>query len=135
MMGEQIERRRKELGLTMQELADKVGVTPSTINKWEKGNIKNIKRDTIAKLATALDVSPILLMDFGERNRLDYEFHKGMDKLIIEGYRKADALEQEMVRRILHISNEMIHDNIMEYFNQPGDLMGRPLKEEKEDKE
>lgn len=37
--------RRLELGLSMKELADKVGVNEATISRWESGNIANMKRD------------------------------------------------------------------------------------------
>jgi len=58
--------KRKELGFTMDELAKKVGVTASTINKWEKGQIKNIQSAKFAKLAKALECSPSYLMGFSD---------------------------------------------------------------------
>lgn len=53
-----IKKHRETLGITMQELADLVGVSKSTISKWEKGSINNMRRDRIAKLALALKVNP-----------------------------------------------------------------------------
>ena len=35
-----LESRRKELGLTMEDVAKKVGVSKSTVKKWESGYIK-----------------------------------------------------------------------------------------------
>ena len=32
-----IREKRKELGLTQEQLADRLGVTPPAVNKWEKG--------------------------------------------------------------------------------------------------
>lgn len=52
-----LKQRRKELGLTLQEVADEVGVGASTVRKWENGLIDNIKQDKIPKLANALKVS------------------------------------------------------------------------------
>lgn len=57
-----IRRRREELGLTMKEVADRVGVSEGTISRWESGDIQNMKRDKIASLASALDVSPAVIM-------------------------------------------------------------------------
>lgn len=53
-----LRKRRLELNLTLEEVGNIVGVTKSTVAKWEKGNIQNMKRDKIALLAKALDVTP-----------------------------------------------------------------------------
>jgi len=60
--GERIRQARKAAGLTQKELAEKVGVKFSAIHKYETGMIVNLKRETIAELAKALDVSPSWLM-------------------------------------------------------------------------
>lgn len=54
--------RRKELGLTLEEVGKLVGVSKSTVKKWETGFIENMKRDKIALLAKALKVSPLYIM-------------------------------------------------------------------------
>lgn len=58
--------RRQEIGLTLEQVADKVGVTKSTVQKWESGEIANMKRDKIILLSKALKVSPIWIMNLGE---------------------------------------------------------------------
>ena len=63
-MGEQIKQLRLERNMTLEELGNKVGVGKSTVRKWENGMIANMRRDKIAKLASALDVSPAYLMRF-----------------------------------------------------------------------
>ena len=57
-IGEEIKRLRVEKGMTLEQLGDKCGVGKSTVRKWENGMIKDMKRDKIAKLAEALNVSP-----------------------------------------------------------------------------
>lgn len=54
--------RRKELGLTLEDVAQRCGVGKSTVRKWEKGLIKNMGRDKIDLLAGILQVSPVLLL-------------------------------------------------------------------------
>ena len=58
--------RRKELGYTMKEIADMVGVSEATISRWESGNIANMRRDRIAKLAKALRISPAVIMGWDD---------------------------------------------------------------------
>ena len=63
-MGMRIRSKRVELGLTMEELGEKLGVQRQAINKWEKGEVQNIKRSYITKMAELFDVSPAWLMGF-----------------------------------------------------------------------
>ncbi|WP_154836040.1 LexA family protein [Staphylococcus pasteuri] len=61
-----IKSRRKELNLTLEQVGDLVGVGKSTVRKWETGDIENMKRDKIVKLAKALRVSPSYIMGIDE---------------------------------------------------------------------
>lgn len=54
-----IKQRRKELGLTMADVAKAVSVSEATVCRWESGDIANIRRDKIAKLAEILQLSPV----------------------------------------------------------------------------
>lgn len=49
-------------GLTLEQIAQQVGVGRSTVRKWETGLISNMRRDKIAKLAAALHTTPGYLM-------------------------------------------------------------------------
>lgn len=57
-----IKSRRVELGLTMKDIADYVGVSEGTVSRWESGNIANMKRSRINKLAEILQLSPLVLL-------------------------------------------------------------------------
>ena len=61
--------RRKELGLTLEKIADYVGVSKSTVKKWESGYIKNMGRDKIVLLAEILHVSPLDILDLPENDK------------------------------------------------------------------
>lgn len=65
-IGDKIKALRLEKGLTLEQLGDKVGVGKSTVRKWEDGLIQNMRRDKIAKLASALDTTPAYLMGWEE---------------------------------------------------------------------
>lgn len=67
-----IKSRRKELNLTLEQVGNLVGVGKSTVRKWETGDIENMKRDKIVKLAKALKVSPSYIMGIeDEQPQLD----------------------------------------------------------------
>ena len=66
-MAQRIKSLRQERGLTLEQVADVVGVGKSTVRKWETGMIANMKRDKIASLAKALGTSPEYLMGWDEK--------------------------------------------------------------------
>jgi transcriptional regulator with XRE-family HTH domain len=57
-----LKQRRLELGLTLLDVAKKVGVSEATVSRWESGEIENMRRDKIALLAKALDLNPSVIM-------------------------------------------------------------------------
>ena len=57
-IGEMIFEQRKKLNLTLEEVGNAVGVSKSTVKKWETGYIANMRRDKIALLAKVLQLSP-----------------------------------------------------------------------------
>lgn len=65
-VGNIISTQRKRLGLTMKEIAEAVGVAEATVSRWESGDINNMRRDKIAKLAAVLNLSPIKILGIEE---------------------------------------------------------------------
>lgn len=65
-----LKRRRKELGLTLAQIADAMGVAEATVQRWESGNIKSIRHEKIGKLAEILHVSPSALMGWEDSEGL-----------------------------------------------------------------
>ena len=63
-----LRKRRKELGLTMLEVAKAVGVSEATVSRYESGDIKNMRRDRIEKYAKVLKVSPALIIGLDPEN-------------------------------------------------------------------
>jgi len=61
-----LKEKRLALGLTMLDVAKRVGVSEATISRWESGDIDNMKRDKIALLAKALEISPLLIVGIDE---------------------------------------------------------------------
>lgn len=67
-IGELIHSKRKELNLTLEEVGKAVGVSKSTVKKWETGYISNMKRDKISLLANVLQIDPAKLIDNTNNN-------------------------------------------------------------------
>lgn len=52
--------------MSLEELGSKIGTSKQTIQRYESGEIKNIPRDKIIKLASALGCDPAYLMGWQE---------------------------------------------------------------------
>ncbi len=61
-MAQRIKDLRTSQNLTLEQVANEVGVGKSTVRKWETGMIANMRRDKIASLAKALHTTPAYLM-------------------------------------------------------------------------
>lgn len=90
---ELIRNKRKERGLTTTELADMVGVSNSTISRWERGEIATMKSRHISRLANALGISPVELVR-SEKVVKDIQYKRTTDI----GIRTADLIEELMNR-------------------------------------
>ena len=66
--GDRIHFLRTNSRMTLQEVADMVGVGASTVRKWEQGLIKAIRTDKIQKLASALNTSVDYLMGWTDNS-------------------------------------------------------------------
>jgi len=55
-IGELIHNRRKEMGITLEELGNVCGVKKTTVSKWEKGIIRDIGCSKIMPICMMLDL-------------------------------------------------------------------------------
>lgn len=61
-LNDKLRKRRLELDMTLEDVGNIVGVSKSTVKKWESGDIENMRRDKIELLAKALKVGPGFVM-------------------------------------------------------------------------
>lgn len=61
-IGKRIQQRRKELRMSADELAKKLGKDRSTVYRYEKGDIENLPLDILEPIAEALETTPAYLM-------------------------------------------------------------------------
>lgn len=65
-LGERIKRLREEQGLRLIDIAEACGVKEATAQRWESGNIKNVKHEHILAIAALLHCDPSYLMGWTE---------------------------------------------------------------------
>ena len=108
-MSNDMSRKIKELrlakGMTLEQVANIVGVGKSTVRKWETGMIANMKRDKIALLAQALSTTPAYLMGwFEEETQPKTETLTKDEKVIIDLFRQIPEEKQEMVVQMIRVA-------------------------------
>lgn len=95
-----LKKRRLELGMTLKNVADIVGVTESTVRKWEVGIIANMKKNKLEKLANALQTTiPYIL---GLEDNEDKKTSKIINKYIeLENLVKSEKEKEDILEEIL----------------------------------
>ena len=112
-------------GLTLEQVAQQVGVGRSTIRKWETGMIENMRRDKIAKLASALHTTPGYLMGWEDNPAPNLTMKAASLDLskeeqdLIRKFRRLDDRGQAAVLNVLNY----------EYDSLPGEKAGSSTKE------
>ena len=62
MIGKQIRKRRKELKISVDELARRIGKDRSTVYRYENGDIENFSIELLLPMAEALETTPQQLL-------------------------------------------------------------------------
>lgn len=98
-IGGRIKSRRDELDMTLDEVASKVGVSKSTIQRYENGLIGRIKLPVIESIADALWISPDWLVGVSEEKTADPK---------VDGLSPLEARLMELVRRLTDDQKKML---------------------------
>jgi len=65
-VGERIKKRRKQLKLTADDVAVKIGKNRATVYRYESDEVEGLALDTILNLAKALNTDPAYLMGWSD---------------------------------------------------------------------
>ena len=107
-MARKIKLLRLERNMTLEQVANIVGVGKSTVRKWETGMIANMGRDKIGLLAKALGTTPAFLMGWNEDTPADKkeEARSEGERLVLELYRRVSESRKKLVIQMLQVDLE-----------------------------
>ena len=126
-IGQRIKSKRIELGLSVDEVAEKLGKNRATIYRYEKDDIKDLPITVLEPLAKVLETTPADLMGWEQidsnfsgkeapkeiydkfKNNVS-KFH-GKDKELLDIYRKLSSPNQ---KRVLTYSKNLLMNQQME---------------------
>ena len=99
---DRLKARRNALGLTLEEVGNAVGVSKTTVARWESGIISSLRGDKINKLAAVLSCEPSYLMEWEENeDRLD------INSIEYAIYGEARNLDEDEKRQLLELARLM----------------------------
>ena len=115
IVGENIRHYRKINGLTIKEIASKVGITEATMQKYEVGKIRRVDVEMVKNIADAIGVEPSALTGW---TAADYIYHNAT---------KENKPTPRKIPVLGHVAAgiplEMIED-IIDEEEIPGDMVG-----------
>lgn len=109
-VGKRIKQRRKSMKMSADQLAESVGVSRSTIFRYEKGDIEKVGPDVLMGIAKTLNTTPSFLMGWD-----DIQESKSKDLEIISIYNELKTPRQ---KRVLTYADNQLKEQELEENNQ-----------------
>ena len=81
LINERIKERRNACGLTLLEVAERLGVKEATMQRYESGAIKNIKHEVVVLLADIFRCSPAYLMGWEDEEPANKSLSKPLSDI------------------------------------------------------
>lgn len=81
-IGKRIKFLRMKRGMSIEELAEKLGKNRTTIYRYEKGDIENLPLDVLNPLALALDTTPGHLMGWDSKEMISTKISDGWEESV-----------------------------------------------------
>lgn len=102
-VGGNIKKYRKQNNMTLKELADAIGLTEATVQKYEAGNIKTIDVLTLKNISDALGVIPENLTEWDKEEYEKYrEAKRGKEEAkVIKMYSQLTRGHKKAVRNLM----------------------------------
>ena len=102
-VGKRIKIVRQRSGLTQDQLAEEVGLSPKYISGIERG-VENPTMDILIRLAKVLGVEPYDLFLFGESEESEKALRKGIEKMVREAGREKLQLYFDVMRKVIQLT-------------------------------
>lgn len=117
--GQRMRSRRKELGISAEKVAERLGVSPATVYRYENGDIEKMPAFLLAPIASALKTSEAYLMGWSddpapvvewstteEWDLLKVQLNKDYEQLNVEGQKKLASLARDLVASGNYVKKE-----------------------------
>lgn len=137
-LNDRIKEMRISRGFTLLDVAEKLGVKEATMQRYESGQIKNIKHKTILSLSDIFHCSPSYLMGWEDEENADSKVTKNSstcdEVALLESYRSLSEEGKEYIRRTMLMVEDQypaedtvhIYRAAMSASDKPGEVVKVP---------
>lgn len=136
--GQRIKEQRKRLGISAETLADKLGVSPATVYRYENGDIEKVPGDRLIPIADALSTTPAFLMGWENENSADEQidlYMRGIKKWS-EDFRLSDIQKsrlKEYLADLFSKTKEYVNRIAESKQSEDGKILKNPALQQAED--
>lgn len=110
-IGDRIKQRRIELGLTADDLANRIGKSRATVYRYENGDIESFPTTVLEPLAEALQTTPANLMGWDKEEKIaDFMVDFMNNDYLIELSKTASLLNNKSQKRLLRYIELLIEE-------------------------
>ncbi len=116
-IGTRIKSLRKQRGITIEELAAKLGKNRTTIYRYENGDIENLPLDILNPLAEALDTTPAHIVGWSDKEMLSTKISDGVEEAVYSSVNEAYVRHVEAWHKTFGMDpfTDEEHEKLMEY--------------------
>lgn len=116
-LGERIKTRRRELSISVDELAKRINKNRATIYRYEKGDIGNLPLDILEPLSKALDTSPQYLMGWDTKDFIGMHAKEGRNESIYIAINEVNVRHVERWHKEFGLDpfSDEEHEKLIEY--------------------
>ena len=113
-IGQRIKTKRKQNGLSIDELAYKLGKNRTTIYRYENGDIENLPLGILDSLANALNTTPAYLMGWESSNNATSVVYEANESVEVEYTSKwldeigVNILNEEEYRKVMEYTKFLL---------------------------
>lgn len=127
-LGDGLRARRKQLGLSQEQVAESCDTGKSNVSKWERGEVNEIGRSKIAALAKVLQISPLYILGITD------DMFAGMNLILADeftgAHRSINIYGSVAAGEPIEANDEVV-DTVQlpeEWFNDHDDYIGIKVK-------
>lgn len=116
-IGQRIKLLRTKRGISIDELATKLGKNRTTVYRYENGDIENLPLEILNPLADALDTTPAHLMGWGTKDMISTKISDGEEEAVYSSMNETYVRHVEAWHNMFGMDpfSDEEHEKLMEY--------------------